>query len=266
MASLEVGGKLIVAWTGDTGMTPNTEFPDANLHDETTRGHVSTFTVGSDFKFRLESDVVLDYCVQMGGITASQDGKSIGILCHSELAPGDLPAKPGTTVVDVVATNPTGFGWTNTEKGRTDKMYLLEWTAGMVTDTPQAAVCLNKAIGGWYIGHYEATLSNDATQYWIDLKATAGGHEGETRWLLQRAGHKYDAAFAGGAGWGCGHGHVMANRVTHNTDLDSWARYCVLDARVWAKDNPGGDPCDSITWGGRSRPSGPAPATPTRWS
>jgi len=115
---------------------------------------------------------------------------------------------------------------------RDDSLYVLEYTgaSGGVSRTnngPREKVRINAAIGGWYIGNWGISLDNNKDTYLIDIKSTAGGHEGSTNLAINREDWTYNQGMSDG--WACGTGHTEANQLTYNRELGHWARLCWTD-------------------------------------
>ena len=124
---------------------------------------------------------------------------------------------------------------------RDDHLYLLEFTGatgtaprladrgGGVRPAGGAAVALsvNRAIGGWNIGNWALSLNKALSTYVLDIKVTAGGHEGSVNLAVDRGTWVHNAPLSNG--WSCGTGHTEANRLFYNAALDRWARLCWTD-------------------------------------
>jgi len=255
--------RMIIAWDEHMGWTKGRYdgpifVADASggFYQQSSRGRVTELNIKADGSTTLVSDTALDLCMEMGEVTASSDCSVIGVLCRSKSPPAEV-----TGAIDLITQNPTGFGWTNEwchreqvgddkESGgkgggqcpsydtRDDSLYLLEYTTASTSGGASATVCVNKAIGGWPIGNWAVSLDKSASTYLLDLKVTAGGHEGSVNLAVDRNGWQYNAALS--AGWACGVGHTEANQLTYNSDLGTWARLCWTDgnsdgtANMWA--------------------------------
>jgi len=191
---------------------------------------------------RLLKDERIDPCKEMGDMTASPDCSVVAVTCRSSKQPNqvgayDLLSQRGVPEHDL--------GWRNTyckdnpsdgqcsEKDtRDDSLYLIEWTAGAangrtVIDHTSNKVRVSAAIGGWPIGSWNAVLNKDKTKYLLDIKVTAGSHEGSLSYAVFRQGWKWDSVH--GSDWACGTGHTEGNRVTYNPEMDLWGRLCWTD-------------------------------------
>ena len=135
------------------------------------------------------------------------------------------------------------FGWDDTGPNgdydpaymvsrRIRHMWLYEWavsagTVVTVNSSPTRSSKVNRALGGWNIGHWELALNADATVYNFELKASLGNHEGNVNFSLNRTDLSYIHQLSGR--WGCGSGHTIYNRLVYNKRLDKWAQVCWLD-------------------------------------
>merc|ERR1719199_1517155 len=77
------------------------------------------------------------------------------------------------------------------------------------------------------MGSWVVSLNKDRTTYVLDLKVTAGGHEGSTNLAIDRDTWAYNRPLS--AGWACGVGHTEGNQLTYSPELDKWARLCWTD-------------------------------------
>jgi len=238
MQSTACQDKLFVAWTAHAGTTKNMQYPDANMWNELSVGYITEFSVNGGVT-TLVNDYKMDWCNEMGGIEASEDCSIVTVLCKSDKTPTQAP---GPTVINFIENtkNAEGdypFGWyvesqpdINKDGYRiVDYMYLLEYTGGGLANSPNTQVLVGKNIGGWNYGHWEVSLNAALTKYYVSLKTTIGSaetgwHEGETSFtILREDWSKINSA------WACGTGHIQANRVTYNKELDMWARFCWTD-------------------------------------
>ena len=205
-------------------------------------GHVATFELNSGKASNLISDITFPYCYKMGGITTNKDGSVIGVLCRGyidtdPLSKGD---PPGTiSFIDKYKNNNNCTDW----KGNCYPMgwysdldsplYLLEFTGGKVTDTPNSIVLVNHATGGWNYGHLSIDINSDSSVYFLDIKITLGPsatnrHEGDIHFGIFRSNWTRKSLTDGFA---CGPGHTISNRLAYNSVLDSFSRYCMIDTR-----------------------------------
>jgi hypothetical protein len=107
----------------------------------------------------------------------------------------------------------------------------------MVTAEPDRIIYINHAAGGANYGHYELFLNAAETVYHVQQKATAGPtatnrHQGLVRYGLRRPTNTNPSFeyVRTGDEWGCGNGHVEANRGAYNRSTGAWALLCGLDA------------------------------------
>jgi len=270
------GGKerLIVAWDSLAAWTKGRyegpvfiADPAGGFYMPVTEGRLTELEVNTDHTTSLLADTQYELCDEMGGLTAAADCSVIGVLCRSKSKPADVPGAVDF-VASTLATSPSAdFGWTNTwchreqvgndkESGgkgggqcpsydtRDDNLYLLEFT-GTTDASPrtdhgaQATVCVNKAIGGYPIGNWAISLDKTSATYVLDIKVTAGGHEGSANLAINRdATWSWNEALTNG--WACGTGHTEANQLTYSPELGTWARLCWTDNNddgevdVWA--------------------------------
>ncbi len=218
-------------------------------------GNVSTFRVSEDGQFEKVGDVSFDgKCDAVYGMATNKDGSIISILCEgapaSELLPGAVD------LLETVRTPDCNEDWEGRcypigHYAKTDSpLYLFEYTGGQVTDAPDKIVRINHAIGGWRYGHHELLLNEAEDTYFVHLKVTAGPsadnrHEGLTHFAIARTPeYKYVKVTDG---WGCGPGHVPANRMAYNRANDMWAELCTLDWCESPKQYQNWK-CEGITW------------------
>jgi hypothetical protein len=227
---------LLVSWTR---ADPNNTWAK--------RGVISTYGFSPSTGFKVVSHVKLDLCdVDMGAITTNADGSIIGALCVSS------NTTEWSGAIDLVETRrdpncnfSTSYintcypiGWRNDPRngaGRDYQIYLLEWTGGKVTSTPNTVVKINRSAGGWNYGHWEISLSNNASLYFVDMKVTANIHEGEVHFGISRSkGYTWVGGMTDG--WACGGGHTVYNRMAHNSKADTWSVMCGIDTNsemIW---------------------------------
>ena len=58
--------RLFVAWTAHTSWTPNLQYPEQELQDEVTVGHMAEFAIDANGSAALVSDRALSWCNEMG--------------------------------------------------------------------------------------------------------------------------------------------------------------------------------------------------------
>jgi hypothetical protein len=245
MYSASTQDTLLVSWMAVDKSDPWRQF-----------GNVATFTVSEDGQFTQVSNVSFDgICDAVYGMATSLDGSIIALLCQGAPASDLLPG--AVDLLETVRQADSNEEW----EGRcypighfaeTDSpLYLFEYSGGQVTDTPDKILRINHAIGGWRYGHHELLLNAQADTYFVHLKVTAGPsatnrHEGLTHFAIKRSSPEYAYARVTD-GWGCGPGHVTANRMAYNRANDLWSELCTLDwceapkqYRNWK--------CEGITW------------------
>lgn len=203
-----VGWTAVVGWQGAKPVT---------------EGRLTTLTESTPGAIDHLGTKKLSWCTEAGGLAVSMDCGVLGMLCRSKQSPGTRGATH-----DPLSAAYTKYskplGMYNDLPERNDHMYLAEY-APMHGLKQLNMVHVNAAIGGWEYGHWEVSMSKDTLQYFIGLKVTAGHHEGETSFALSRDTWKLVEA----PRWGCGPGHIMANRVTYNAELGLWAEFCRAD-------------------------------------
>eukprot|EP00927_Polykrikos_kofoidii_P062874 TRINITY_DN5766_c0_g2_i1.p1 TRINITY_DN5766_c0_g2~~TRINITY_DN5766_c0_g2_i1.p1 ORF type:complete len:715 (+),score=68.31 TRINITY_DN5766_c0_g2_i1:103-2247(+) len=240
MHSAACRDQFLVSWTSQTRRP--FDFENQWQKEGDTFGHMTVFKMGAD-DFTMMTNIKLTMCSEMGEVTASPDCSVIGALCVSRLAPTkDVP----NFKKDLVASSKDEsgrppFGWRRMDKEKPDpkkpreilNMYLLEWTGGVVTESPNSSVLVNKAIGGWRYGTWAVSLNSIATRYSFSLKTTIYGgdewHEGSVHFEMSRPDYVHVPREDG---WGCGIGHVLWNRQTYNSAKDEWGSWCWLDGSV----------------------------------
>ena len=218
------GNKLFVAWARHDRML-DTEWTAQNgLMREKTIGRIATFQTSADGTLTQISDVELAECNDMGAIVTTNDCSTVAALCKTDLTvtpasvPGAADFIAGTycqQYPDLAACHAagviTGFhgddtlyvpsdGQTQAEYQQTrgvNRMWLYEWSNGVVSTTPDSKTHINAAIGGTNYGHWELSLNNDDTVYMFDLKTSNGGHEGAINDALWR-GNKSKVLGIGG--------------------------------------------------------------------
>ena len=94
--------RLLVAFTSHELWSPNKQYPDQNLFDESTMGHLAEIEIDSAGVATLISDQALRYCSEMGDVTASPDCSIIGVLCRSPLEPWEINASDWMKITDPV--------------------------------------------------------------------------------------------------------------------------------------------------------------------
>lgn len=219
-------------------------------------GNVATFQVSATGEFTKMGDVSFaEKCKAIYGMTTNGDGSIIAVLCEGYAEDGLLPG--AVDLLETVRTPDCKEDW----EGRCypighyseidSPLYLFEYTAGRVTDTPDKILRINHAIGGWRYGHHELLLNAEEDTYFVHLKVTAGPsetnrHEGLTHFAVKRGSPEYSYVKVTD-GWGCGPGHVSANRMAYNRANDTWAELCTLD---WceAPKQYSNWACEGITW------------------
>ncbi len=91
----------------------------------------------------------------------------------------------------------------------------------------------SRVSGGWNYGHWDLSLSNDLSRYFVEEKGTGGGHETELYYTVDRT--SYELANRDG---NCGGGHTLSNRITKNTYADSWSTLCQIDTDLLMRWRP----------------------------
>ena len=186
--SASFGDTLIVSWVGSANYE-NFESPNTRRF-----GHISTFRFTEKDGFSKVNDFTFDECnYDMGSVSASPDGSVIGALCISD----------------------------RDDHEHQNNVILYEWTNGAITQTPDRKKIVSSAAGGWNYGHWDLSLNNSLSHYYIALKTVTkdGGHQGMSRFSLDRENLEKDGAT------GCG-SHVTSNRIVHNQHDDTWALFC----------------------------------------
>eukprot|EP00036_Acanthoecidae_sp_10tr_P020616 CAMPEP_0206300052 /NCGR_PEP_ID=MMETSP0106_2-20121207/7503_1 /ASSEMBLY_ACC=CAM_ASM_000206 /TAXON_ID=81532 /ORGANISM="Acanthoeca-like sp., Strain 10tr" /LENGTH=1043 /DNA_ID=CAMNT_0053730765 /DNA_START=38 /DNA_END=3170 /DNA_ORIENTATION=- len=241
------GDKVFVAWARHDAMAP-TQWP--NVMKEWSVGRLSTFRMDPDGSLTSVSDVELPECTDMGAIATSADCRLVSALCRTNLS-HSASAVPGATDFVDANRNADGsaqFGWEDSgdadymSSRQISHMWLYEWTDGVVSPRPTTRTLINSAIGGWNFGHWELGLNADASVYSFDLKVSLGGHEGSTNAAMHRRTKTWVRGLS--AGWACGSGHVLGNRLQYNTALDRWGRACWVDLN--ADGGPAAPPLDGF--------------------
>jgi len=244
MYSAAFGDTLLVSWMA-------ADESDTWRH----YGNVSTFKVSESGEFTHAGDVSFDgKCAAIYGMTTNADGSVIAILCEGIK---DAPLLAGAVnLLDSVREADCSKDWEGAcypighYSALDSPLYLFEYRQGTVTSTPDKIVKINHAVGGWRYGHHELSLNAAEDTYFVSLKVTAGPsadnrHEGLTHFGLRRLPDWEYVRLTDG--WGCGPGHVLANRLAYNRAEDSWSKLCTLD---WCKlpDQYENAKCDSVTW------------------
>ena len=223
---------LLVAWVGSAWYPSHVDRSRQYRY-----GHLSTFRFREDSNgFSKIGDVMLDGCrVDMGSVAVSPDGSVIGALCVTY---HDVPVRGNVTILGDTSLHSTEGDNNNQNKPRLF-VYLLEWTGGTITQTPQTVVLVTKAAGGWNYGHWDLSLSNDASVYFMELKLTTLGwhHEAEGHLVVDRTkGYRQYGWKDPHPQWpdrlDCGDGHAPSYRITHNRYHDSFAVYCGVSSRT----------------------------------
>ena len=220
------------------------------------KGHLAEFEVNGDGSTRMISNRAQEpACEEMGDVAAAPDCSVIAALCHSSHGRGQeiRDRKYPSGVVDFQKrAGKYGWGWTNDHPpmplDRQEELYLLEYTEG-TTDRarPDATVVVNKAVGGAPIGNWALSLDKAKQVYLLDMKVTTGHHEGSLGVGLQRGTWAWREDLS--SGWACGVGHTMANRLTYNDELGTWARLCWTDNSARNAAEPSGPYAGSYLYG-----------------
>ena len=145
--------RLFVAWTAHAGWTPNLQYPEQDLQDEVSEGHIAEFRIDANGTAALVSDQELAWCNEMGAVSVTPDCAIVGALCRSSLEPSAAGAYDWVSATDPERAQ---FGWWQTSipdvadpKYRlVDQMYLLEWTQGTPGQTalaPTSKVCVQSS-------------------------------------------------------------------------------------------------------------------------
>ncbi len=135
MSAAAFGSTLIVSWVGSADYTD--AFVETVDKNKARYGHLSTFDFTEADGFSKVSDFYFEGCTKdMGSVAVSPDGKVIGALC---LAIDD--GKIGDYQDSAPEPNPDQ---TDAHKATQDEMYLLEWTGGKITQTPDKIVRLSE--------------------------------------------------------------------------------------------------------------------------
>lgn len=202
-------------------------------------GNVATFTVAADGTFTLEKNVSFDgLCEATYGIAANDDGSVIAVLCRGE---GEVttPYPEAINLLDNRRKEDCTEDWQGrcypigNYSAHDSALYIMEFRGGGVDATPDDMVYVNHAVGGWRYGHHEIMLNSAEDTYFLNLKVTAGPsadnrHEGLTHFAVQRTPEWSYVRVTDE--WGCGSGHVTANRTAYNAHEDTWAKMCMLDS------------------------------------
>lgn len=213
MSSAAFEDTLIVSWVGSAAYT-GVEEPERRAY-----GHLSTFTFTQDTGFQQVNDFFYEGCnFDMGSVAVSPDGNVIGALC---LADDD------TLMGEYLNKGDADPDLQDNQKD----LYLFEWTGGEVTQEPDVIVRLSQKAGGWNYGHWDLSLTNDLSHYFVEQKATGGGHETELHYAIDREDSYAKLAGAWTDGSNCGGGHTISHRITRNEEADSWSVFCSLDNR-----------------------------------
>lgn len=195
ISSAAFGDTFFVSWVGSAAYADS---DDANARRF---GHLSTFNFTEDDGFTKTNDFVFEECnYDMGSVTVSPDGSVIGALCISDRPDHD----------------------------HQNNVILYEWTGGQITQIPDVREVVNTAAGGWNYGHWDLSLNNDLTHYYVTAKTVTndGAHEGMTRFAWNRETREIEP----NAG-NCAGGHPTSNRITHNKHDDSWSVLCRMDQK-----------------------------------
>jgi hypothetical protein len=195
ISSAAFGNTLIVSWVASAA------YADSDDPNRRRFGHLSTFTFSEEDGFKKVNDFVYDECdYDMGSVTVSPDGAVIGALCVS-----DRP-----------------------DHEHQNNVVLYEWTGGQITQTPDVKKTIVSAAGGWSYGHWDLSLNNDSSHYYVTAKTVTdtGEHQGMTRFALNRQNYEK------GPGGSCGGGHPTSNRIVHNKHDDTWSVLCRMDANA----------------------------------
>lgn len=244
MYSTAFGDRLLVSWMAVNEQDPWLQY-----------GNVATFRVDEQGTFTLLSNVSFEgRCEATYGISANADGSIIAVLCRGAVGAPLLPN--AQDLLDTRREDNCTEDW----QGRCypignyseldSPLYIFEYSAGEVTATPERMVLVNHAVGGWRYGHHELMLNEAQDTYFVHLKVTAGPsadnrHEGLTHFAIRRQ-PDFDYVRVTD-GWGCGSGHVLANRMAYNRHHDMWSELCTLDACPHANQFENGR-CNSISW------------------
>lgn len=201
-------------------------------------GNVATFQVSPEGKFTLKSNVNLSSkCEATYGFATKSDGSIIAVLCRGYVDAKILP--DAINLLDTKRTANCKEDWEGRcypighFSGLDSPLYIFEYHGGKITENPDKIVLINRAVGGWRYGHHELSLNEAEDTYFVHLKVTAGPsatnrHEGLTHFAVRRSPNFEYVSVTDG--WGCGAGHVQANRLAYNRATDTWSQLCTLDS------------------------------------
>ncbi len=219
-------------------------------------GNVATFKVNAEGEFTLVNNVSFDgMCEATYGIATNDDGSVIAVLCRGKT--GSTTTIPGAlNLLETRRKADCQEDWEGrcypigNYSEQDSALYVFEYTGGSVTAKPDKIVLVNHAVGGWRYGHHELSLNAAEDTYFVHLKVTAGPsadnrHEGLTHFALRR---QPDFAYVRVTDeWGCGAGHVTANRMAYNQKHDTWSELCMLDSCAYPSQFENGR-CNAISF------------------
>ncbi len=198
-------------------------------------------------------------CESVHGMTASNNGQLIALLCRGYPGPEFLKNEvsspfPGVPFTDLT---PTG-GFTNGP--HLSSMYILEFHNGQISTNPDHVIRISQAAGGWSYADNEVdficeanqgcvceeTGSCDGGQYFAHMKVQTNNpdnrHENIYKFIINRPGHEGANTFTRQyARESCGGGHPVENRKAYNSVDKTWGQTCMLDA-CFGDENPNPEP------------------------
>ncbi len=172
-------------------------------------------------QFDLISERHFPECTEMLGIQSSNSCGLVAALCRTDWGRTDFDK-------DVVETHP-GDHWLTEEEhngSERDQIWLYEWPSGNIQDEPDKYI-VHKAIGSWEYGQQYLVYGENDNSYGISVKATHGGHEGDSFVIVDRDDFTIDTSR--GWDWGCATGHTLFNRPAYNPATQEYGVLCGTD-------------------------------------
>ena len=184
---------------------------------------------------------LLPECIELYGVTASEDCSTLAVLCRRESMATVDSAGEITKNILLTANDPDWMTHPVNTAGdgrRMDEIWMYEWSSGQL-DTAADKYVLHRAIGTSY-GKYSLVRGGDGT-YGVGLRADVFSddgtmHSADMMMVIDRSTYDYTSR---GYDWACGVGHTVTNFMTYNPASEKYAMHCTTD---WNDDAiPAGD-------------------------
>jgi len=169
-------------------------------------------------------------CQEMRGITVAPDCSYVAALCVKPNQESVHPSYAGNGPFDHDLTEDVDNDWIDRHprNGGTwpEELWLYVWDDGDIAGEPARYVVHGSAGSSWHYMNYRLAFGGDGT-LGILTKAYAGGHEGSSLMVIDRATHRFveeRSDFWGGCGGSAG--HPTQGFLTYNDASGRYATHC----------------------------------------